>query len=231
MRIIGLSSGATGRTSNVDRMVQSVMDGTGWDSEFVKLTDLTFTGCKGCADLCAKPQVCKVEDDLFPHYQNLKDADAVVLGAAVYFGSLNATMRAFVERFYGYRHVSIAISGKPVILALAGGGPTDNAMEDFRRLVAPFNLNVIGEINYCSRVPPCFSCGRHTECSIGGLYQMMGEAAHKVEIVPEMFNRWEDDPKIVEAIDKSAMELKDLYEEEEDGDASEATATEAASSQ
>jgi multimeric flavodoxin WrbA len=206
------------------------MERTGWESEFVKLTDLTFTGCKGCADLCAKPQVCKVEDDLYPYYHSLKDADAIVLGASVYFDSINATMRAFVERFYGYRHVSIAISGKPVILALAGGGPTGKAMEEFRQLMEPFNLNVVDTINYCSRVPPCFICGRHTDCSIGGLYQMMGEAAHTVEVAPEMFNRWEDEHEVIEAIGRSVAELKGLYEDE-DSAAPEAPAADSVSSQ
>lgn len=216
MRIIGFSSGAEGRTSNVDRMVQTVMDKTGWESQFVKLTDHTFTGCRGCAHLCAKPQVCKVEDDLYPHYQSLKDADAIVLGAPVYFGSFNATMRAFIERFYGYRHVSIAISGKPVILALTGGGADDKPMDEFRRILEPFNLNIVDAIHYCSRIAPCFSCGRHTECRIGGLYRMMGDAALTVEITPQMFSRWEDDTQTVEGIDKAAAELKYLYEEEDE---------------
>jgi multimeric flavodoxin WrbA len=91
MRIIGFSSGATGKTSNVDRMVQAVMAKTGWESEFVKLTDLNFTGCKGCVDLCANPQVCLAPDDLLPHYQSLKEADAIVLGSPVYMGTVNAS--------------------------------------------------------------------------------------------------------------------------------------------
>lgn len=210
MRIIGFSTGATGKTGNVDRMVQGVMAATGWDSEFVKLTDLNFTGCKGCVELCARPQVCKAEDDLLPHYQSIKEADAVVLGSPVYFGTMNATMRAFIERFYGYRHVSIAVSGKPFILVLAGCGPAGKTTEDFQQTVMPFNVNVVDTIHFCSLTPPCYTCGRHKECKIGGAYAMFGDEAHNMDITPDMFKIWEDTPEIGEAIQKAAAGLKDL---------------------
>lgn len=212
MRIVGFSTGATGKVGNVDRMVQAVMDKTGWDSEFVKLTDLNFTGCKGCVDLCAKPQVCMADDGLLPHFQALKDADAIVLGAPVYMGSMNATMRAFVERFYGYRHVSIAISGKPVVLVLAGCAPAGEAPKEFRQLLGVYNLNVVETIHFCSLSPPCLTCGRHLDCKIGGLYMMYGDKANTMEITPDMFKTWEDDPAAVQAVERAAEELS-VYED------------------
>lgn len=212
MKIIGFSTGATGKTGNVDRMVQAVMKETGWDSEFVKLTDLNFSGCKGCVELCAKPQVCNADDGLLPHYQSIKDADAVVIGAPVYMGSMNATMRAFLERFYGYRHVSIAVSGKPFIVVLAGCAPPGKSLDEVRQILDIYNINVIDAIHFCSLSPPCLTCGRHKECKIGGLYQMMGDAAHETEITPDMFQTWEDAPETVGAIKKAAEELA-VYEE------------------
>lgn len=223
MRIVGFSTGATGKVGNVDRMVQAVMDKTGWDSEFVKLTDLNFTGCKGCVDLCAKPQVCKVEDDLLPHYESIKEADAVVLGAPVYFGSVNATMGAFVERFFGYRHVSIAISGKPVVVVLSGCGPGTGVAEEFGKLLNAFNINVVEAIHFCSLSPPCFTCGRHLDCKIGGLYMMYGDKANTMEITPDMFKTWEDDPAAVQAIERAAEELS-VYEDDDEAPAETAAA-------
>ena len=55
MSILGFSAGAVGREGNVDRMVKAILDRSGHDTEFVKLTDLTYSGCKGCADQCAEP--------------------------------------------------------------------------------------------------------------------------------------------------------------------------------
>jgi len=118
MNVVGFSAGAARRDGNVDRRVKAVLDGSGHDAEFVKLSDLNYSGCKGCVQLCARPQVCKLEDDLLPYYQKVKDADAVVVGAPVYFDAVNGMAMSFIERFFGYRHVSIPIAGMHFLLGV-----------------------------------------------------------------------------------------------------------------
>jgi len=209
MKVIGFSSGGVGREVNVDRMVKTIMDKSSHETEFVKLTDLNYSGCKGCVQLCAKPQVCRLEDDLFPYYQKIKEADAVVVGSPVYFGNINAAALAFIERFFGYRHVSVAISRKPFVLVLSGGQLGD-AADQFRQRLRPFGVKILDVVQYRSGIPPCFSCGRHQECSIGGLYNAQGEAAHSMTIKPEFFHRWEDRPEAVAAVEAAATKLSNL---------------------
>lgn len=209
--IIGFSTGVTGRESNVDRMVKAIMDKSGHESEFVKLTDLNYSGCKGCVQLCAKPQVCKLEDDLFPYYEKIKEADAVVVGSPVYFNSINASMMTFTERFFAYRHVTSAIKGKPFVLATVSGGLYDSLRDQFtERLTRLFQVEVLDFVHYSSNIVPCFRCGRHKQCRIGGLYEKIGEAALTTKITPDMFSTWEDDPETVAAIDAAAEKLKAL---------------------
>ena len=209
MKVIGFSSGGANREGNVDRMVKAILEKSGHETEFVKLTELTYSACRGCVQLCAPHQVCRHEDDLFPYYQKLKEADAVVLGSAVYFGTVNAGMLSFVERFFGYRHVDIVTQGKPFVLALTGG-ELGGAAEHFQRTLMPFALKILDVVQYKSGIPPCFSCGRHQECSIGGLYGAMGKAAHSLTITPELFHRWEDHPKTVMAVEAAAAKLASL---------------------
>jgi len=211
MKILGFSSGAAGRETNSDRMVKAILDKSGHETEFVKLTDLTYSGCKGCVQLCAGPQVCMLEDDLLPWYQKIKEADAVVLGSPVYRDTINANMAAFVERFFGYSHVALTIAKKPVILALSGAGKPVNAPEAFINFLNPYYaVNILGVINFGSGIPPCFCCGRHRECTIGGLYGAVGKKAHSMTITPEYFRRWEDDPATVAALEEAAGKLADL---------------------
>ncbi len=94
MKIIGFSSGAVGKQSNVDRMVQAIMEKSGHECEFVKLNELSYNACKSCVELCAGPQLCQLEDDLLPYYSKIKEANAVVLGAAVHMATINAAMTA-----------------------------------------------------------------------------------------------------------------------------------------
>jgi multimeric flavodoxin WrbA len=211
LKIIGFSSGRTGRESNIDRLVKTVLDNSRSETEFVKLTDLHYSGCKGCVQLCAKPQVCILDDDLKPYYQKMKELDAIVLGSPVYFGSVNAAMLAFVERFFGYRHVTIAIKNKPFILALSGGGRNlAPAVQQFRKVLEPFRVNILDCVTYSSGIPPCFSCGRHQECHIGGMYGALGEAALTTTIRSEMFRRWEDRPDTCAALASAMAKLKAL---------------------
>jgi NAD(P)H-dependent FMN reductase len=210
MKIIGFSSGGTGHNGNVDHMVQAILDRSSTESEFIKLTDLTFSGCKGCVHLCAKPQVCRLEDDATPYYQKTKDADAVVMGSPVYAGSVNAIALSFIERFFGYRHVSMALQDKPFILVIGGFRMIDAATEQIQQKLKLYGIRILDTVKYISGVPPCFSCGRHRECSIGGLYRAKGEAAPSLNITPDLFKRWEDEPCVVTVIEEAAVKLKNL---------------------
>ncbi|MBI2851539.1 MAG: flavodoxin family protein [Chloroflexi bacterium] len=154
MKVIGFSSGGTGHSGNTDRLVQTILERSGAESEFVKLTDLTFSGCKGCVDLCARPQVCSMEDEARPYYQKIKEADAVVMGCTVYSGGINAIALSFLERFYGYRHVSPAIKDKPFVLAVCGYRNIDNAVEQAQNKLSAQGIKVLDVVRYLSSSPP-----------------------------------------------------------------------------
>ena len=208
MKVIGFSAGSVGREGNIDRMVKAILDKSGHEVEFVKLADLKYSGCKGCVQLCAKPQVCRLEDDAEPYYQKVKEADAVVIGTPVYFDTITATVWAFIERFFGYRHVDIPIAGKPFVLVVGGALMLDSAVNQLHNVLGKFEVNVVDTVRFQSKVPPCFKCGRHQECEIGGLYSMLGEAAKELTITKEMFTRWEDDIGTAAAINAAAEKLK-----------------------
>ncbi|SDB97450.1 MULTISPECIES: flavodoxin family protein [unclassified Candidatus Frackibacter] len=210
MKIIGFSAGAIGRKTNVDRMVKTIMDESGFEAEFVKLTDLNYSGCKGCANLCAEPQECRLKDDLYPYYKKIKEADAVVVGSPIYFGSINAMTISFLERFFGYRHVNNTIAGKPFVLAVSGGGFLEKIEEQFNRLLDPFDVEILEFVKYESGIMPCFKCGRHQECKIGGAYHKYGEEVFDMDITQDMFNAWEDNPQILSQVENAVKKLKDI---------------------
>ena len=210
MKVIGFSAGSIGREGNIDRMVKAILEKSGHEIEFVKLTDLNYSGCKGCVQLCAKPQVCKLDDDAQPYYENMKEADAVVIGTPVYFDTITATAWAFIERFFGYRHVDIPIAGKPFVVVVGGAMMLDSAVEQLHKALSMFEANVLDTVRFQSKVPPCFKCGRHKECEIGGMYMMLGDAAKELTITKEMFTRWEDDSGTAAAIDAAAEKLRNL---------------------
>jgi len=86
----------------------------------------------------------------------------------------------------------------------------DAAQEHLQKLLAIYEVDVISAITFKSSVVPCFKCGRHQECKIGGAYMMFGDAAKDLTITKELFNRWEDDSETAAAIDAAAEMLKNL---------------------
>ena len=210
MKVIGFSAGSVGREGNIYGMVKAILEKSGHEVEFVNLTDLKYSGCKGCVQLCAKPQVCKLADDAQPYYQKIKEADAVVIGTPVYFDTMTAMVWAFIERFFGYRHVDIPISGKPFVLVVGGALMLDSAVAQLHKVLGMFEVNVLDTVRYLSKVPPCFKCGRHKECEIGGMYHMFGDAAKEMKITKQMFTRWEDDSAVAAAVDSAAEKLKNI---------------------
>jgi len=210
MKVIGFSAGGVGREGNIDRMVKAILEKSGHEVEFVKLTDLTYSGCKGCVQLCAKPQVCGLEDDARPYYQKIKEADAVVIGTPVYFDTITATVWAFIERFFGYRHVDIPIAGKPFVVVVGGALMLDSAVDQLHKALGHFKVNLLDTVRYMSKIPPCLKCGRHRECEIGGMYMMLGDAAKELTITKEMFTKWEDDCNVAAAVDAAAEKLKNI---------------------
>jgi multimeric flavodoxin WrbA len=214
MKIIGFSSGVVGRESNVDRMVKAIMEKSGGEAEFVKLNDLTYSACKGCVWLCAEPEICRLEDDLLPYIQKVKEADAVVLGSPIHFASVSAAMLSFISRLWGFRHVHFAIKDKPFVIATSGiGRRADTAEDDFRRALRPFQVNIVDAVSYQSKIPPCYSCGRHQECRIGGAYRLWGDEVKDLPITPDLFRKWENDPETVEGIEAAAGKIRSAIEE------------------
>ena len=95
-------------------------------------------------------------------------------------------------------------------LHTGGALQLDSAVRQLRNALAHFNVDVLDTVRYSSKVPPCFKCGLHRECEIGGMYMMLGEAAKEVKITQDMFTRWEDHCEVAAAVDAAAEKLKNL---------------------
>lgn len=71
----------------------------GSTTEEIVLNKLTIRPCDAC-DSCRRSLRCRFEDDMQPLYEKLLTADAVVIGTPIYFWSMSAQMKAFVDRWY-----------------------------------------------------------------------------------------------------------------------------------
>jgi multimeric flavodoxin WrbA len=99
MRILGVS-GSPRRRGNSDLILDSIMEGTGADSEIIYLSDMDFSSCVGC-ERCRKEKVCtRFEDDLTPLYEKIRESMGIVLVSPVYNYNITSWMKAFIDRMY-----------------------------------------------------------------------------------------------------------------------------------
>jgi multimeric flavodoxin WrbA len=198
---------------NLHRMIEKIAGDTGKEYELVHLSRLRINPCVGCVK-CADTNRCIQKDDMAPLYDKIVHADALVVGAAVYFGHPNAFTHTFLERLFPLRHVRMVTKDKPVATVVVGGHEAEKVAEDITyRFSSYFECNVVGSIYFNSATPPCFVCGYGTTCRYGGPARWLApEQFENFQITPDMFKQFEDQAEVVAACDALSSRLKAAIE-------------------
>lgn len=63
----------------------------------IRLNDLEFIPCQSCGE-APTPKYCFFDDDLTPVYRELAGADCVLFGSPIYFDSVSAQAKGFIDR-------------------------------------------------------------------------------------------------------------------------------------
>lgn len=98
-------NGSPRKNWNTAMLLQKAADGAasaGAETEIVHLYDLDYKGCTSCFS-CKKRGGsnngrCSMKDGLTPYLERAADADAIILGSPVYFGTATGEMRSMMER-------------------------------------------------------------------------------------------------------------------------------------
>jgi multimeric flavodoxin WrbA len=102
MRAIAIS-GSPRKGGNTETLLRRCLDGLarrGVEGEFVTLRDKTIRPCRACGT-CAKRRdgTCNTQDDDFhPVFNAMREADIIVVGSPVYFGSAAPELMALLDR-------------------------------------------------------------------------------------------------------------------------------------
>jgi multimeric flavodoxin WrbA len=102
MKVIAFN-GSPRRNGNTNRALQVVLEeltGEGIDTELVQMGSEDIAPCQACG-VCGqkKDRKCKRKDDKVNEWvEKIAAADGIVIGSPVYFGSMNAQTKAFIDR-------------------------------------------------------------------------------------------------------------------------------------
>ena len=193
IQVIGIS-GSPIKNSNTDRVVQAMLEATGCETEFVKLSDITVRPCMGCKG-CVKDNLCKVDDDFPALAQKIREASGLILGGYTPYGQIDGFTKALLERFWSFRHVNNLLKGKLSATVLTCLAPdlaesTNHALKT--ELVDYEGMKLLGQITLPGNLP-CLSCGKGDICEMSGVAMLYGADA-RTEDYP--YHRAEDETEI-----------------------------------
>jgi len=104
MKVMAVN-GSPRKKRNTGTLLEKALEGAisvGAETELVHLYDLDFKGCRACYScklLGGKSYgKCAAKDELSPVLREIEEVDAFILGTPVYFWSMAAETRAFMER-------------------------------------------------------------------------------------------------------------------------------------
>lgn len=207
-KVLGIS-GSPIKDSNTDRLVKTVLDATGVEWGFIKLSELEIHPCNACKG-CVTDNVCKQEDDWQSVAGKVLAAGALVIGGYSPYGSLDARTKAFMERMYCFRHQKALSTGKLGVAVAVGINENDipgaeHAAQQIAQFMEMERMVVLGRVTATGNVP-CLSCGYGTECKVSAVPWIFGEVD---SITEDMFTRVEDQPGVMEQAVRLGTEIKE----------------------
>lgn len=198
--LLGIS-GSPVPKSNTDRAVQYILESSGLDYEFIKLSNYDIQPCRACLG-CKDDNRCVVKDDAQELAVKFREAKGFVLGAFTPYSSLDARTKAFMERMYCFRHQEGLNRGKPGVAVITSACPPgveglppalDTASAQIKFWMMEEEMECLGILGILGNVP-CIRCGYGDQCSLSGIAMMHGPGA-TVESVG--VRRFEDCPQLI----------------------------------
>ncbi len=99
LKVLGIA-GSARRGGNTDLLLAEVMKGAASRGAKVKtiiLSNLEIAPCQHC-DACLETGRCKIEDDMQMVYEELEQADRIVLASPIQFMGVSAQAKAMIDR-------------------------------------------------------------------------------------------------------------------------------------
>ncbi|MDH3328863.1 MAG: flavodoxin family protein [Desulfobulbaceae bacterium] len=92
--------GSPRKKGNSDLLISKVTEGVeeaGGTNEIIRLEGLEIHPCLGCGG-CEKEGKCVIQDDMQEMYKKIDNADRIIIASPIYFYSVTAQTKAFVDR-------------------------------------------------------------------------------------------------------------------------------------
>jgi len=100
-KVIGII-GSPRKLGNSSSIVNEVLRGaqdSGAETKVFYLNSMNIKGCQSCM-YCRKNNNCCIKDDMQEILENIKDADAVIIGSPIYIYQVSGQTKIMMDRLY-----------------------------------------------------------------------------------------------------------------------------------
>jgi len=212
VQVLGIS-GSPIPESNTDRAVKYILEQTGLETAFLKLSELDVEPCRACLG-CVRDNRCVVKDDGQTLAELFHEAPAFVLGAYTPYSSLDARSKTFMERMYCFRHRVGAGAGKfgasvittacaPDVAGLPPAAETATSQIAFWMMEE--GIANLGSMVLLGNVP-CIRCGYGDDCKMSGVEMIHGSEASVASVGVREF---EDDESLLATARQLAQKIRE----------------------
>jgi multimeric flavodoxin WrbA len=119
--------------SNSDTLAEAFAEGaleSRHTVETVKLPKLKLGMCLGCDHCRQADWECIQHDDMQGLYKLVQESDVIALATPLYFLTVSAHLKTFIDRLYCKHHAG-KIRGKKSVLLSSSGGPGSAVLTDY----------------------------------------------------------------------------------------------------
>ena len=148
-KVLGLVASQR-RLGNTEMLVKEILANTGEEctKEMIRLTDLNLEYCKACYACLPRESNCRIKDDLAFLLAKIQEADAVVIGAPVYFLGPHGVIKVLQDRLMSVGSKSHLYQGKRcVTVTTYGAWGWEGYAQSVLNLTAHFcNLDLVDSL-------------------------------------------------------------------------------------
>ena len=99
--VLNGSPHVNGCTSALANEVVKSAEQMGAEVSSYHLNNMNIRGCQGCFK-CMQTGRCAIQDDMQPIYDDIAEADGIVLASPVYMWSMSSQLKTAVDRLFAF---------------------------------------------------------------------------------------------------------------------------------
>jgi len=135
MRIVGLI-GSPREGSNTGILVKEALKGAmdvGAETKVFNLSKMDIAPCRACQYCKGSGGECAIDDDMQGIYNEIREADAFILGSPVYMWQMSAQAKLFTDRLYAFYMTGFEekYGKKNMALMFSQGNPDENMFSEY----------------------------------------------------------------------------------------------------